>query len=33
MALAAPLHVYALETARQLLDVAPYFDIVRGVGP
>ena len=33
MALAAPLHGYALETARQLLDVAPYFDIVRGVGP
>ncbi|MGM3422929.1 monovalent cation/H+ antiporter subunit D [Pseudomonas benzopyrenica] len=33
MALAAPLHGYALETARQLLDVTPYFDIVRGVGP
>ena len=33
MALAAPLHGYALETARQLLDVSAYFDIVRGVGP
>lgn len=33
MTLAAPLHGYALDTARQLLDVAPYFDIVRGVGP
>ena len=33
MAAAAPLHSYTLETARQLLDVSAYFDIVRGVGP
>ncbi|WP_145011345.1 monovalent cation/H+ antiporter subunit D [Pseudomonas oryzihabitans] len=33
VAAAAPLHGYVLDTARQLLDVAPYFAIVRGVGP